>query len=698
MNHETQSSECDCWERSRKFLVGVLLTGILLLAACLRLQDLGKNSLWGDEINMMQVSSESNLAEVWKAVRRPHSVGYPAFLHYWQRVDRAESMVRLPSAIAGVLAVGLLYWIGSLVWNRGLGLSAAFLLAIAPGAIRFSREVAPYGIQNAVILGIFLVWLYALKRNRWLDWVLFSVLAAWSHYLHPLASPTPIGLMLLAPLIWFSGIPNRGSSYSVQKKSFCLSRWGGSLLLYAVLIFPQAYDNFRGSRQYVESAKETLSFGNYFEEIFRLFGDFNPETVWAARVILPLLVLGIPILFLRSWVLALAVLGWASGTLAIWFAFWWVQSHFFDYHYLTSHLPALLLFAGAGIVWVASLPGRLFREGAKGRWIVGGLIGSLILGGILWASLPSLRYEANRKWPNYREAGEFLTYRLRPQDRYYVQPDHFLSLKLKYYAEQVIDQEVGFDIFFDREKQKQLAEEEGILYIASGKPLGAKRDYQRKYLHGVNLQWNPEAQKEPGFYQKVYQQLLPLDLYKYGLILEAEGDLSSALAAHIQAASDSPTDYRPLKKKAEVLYKLGRPEESIAAFEESLPHAPEEERWWIWVEIGKRYSEMNDLEGEIDSYRKGLEEPDANEGYLWEVIGEAYYQSEKYEEAIDPFKSAIEEDPHRSRSLIRLGELMIEKDPNAARDYTEKGRALLGRTDYYWVQKADEIEAKLEEQ
>ncbi|MCA9438855.1 MAG: tetratricopeptide repeat protein, partial [Candidatus Omnitrophica bacterium] len=211
----------------------------------------------------------------------------------------------------------------------------------------------------------------------------------------------------------------------------------------------------------------------------------------------------------------------------------------------------------------------------------------------------------------------------------------------------------------------------------------------------VNLQWNPEAQKDPGFYQKVYHQLLPLDLYKYGLILEAEGDLPSALAAHIQAASESPSDYRPVKKKAEVLYKLGRSEDAIQAFREALPLAPENERWWIWVEIGKRYGELGDLEKEIESYRSGLEEPGANKGYLWEVIGEAYYQSGRFEEAIPPFKNAIETEPQRARSLIRLGELLVDQDPDAARDYTEKGSALLGRTDYYWVQKADEIESKL---
>ncbi|MCB9783925.1 MAG: glycosyltransferase family 39 protein [Candidatus Omnitrophica bacterium] len=683
-------------DRWRKILTGILLGGILLLAACLRLQDLGKNSLWGDEINMMQVSSEPNLAEVWKAVRRPHSVGYPAFLHFWQRIDRAESMIRLPSAAAGVLGVGLLYWIGTLIGNRGLGLSAAFLLAIAPGAIRFSREVAPYGLQNAVILGIFLVWLYALLRDRWLYWLLLAFLAAWSHYLHPLASPTPIGLLLMTPIVWWVGLPNKDKGIALPRMNFSLVKWASAFALYGLLILPQAYDNFRGSRQYVESAKEVLGFSDYFQEIFRLFGKFNPECSWAAWAILPWVIIGIPILFYRSWVLGLAILGWASGTFAIWFAFWWVQSHFFDYHYLTSHLPALLLFASAGIVWVASLPANLFPKGSTGRTLIGGIVGVGILGGILYASIPVLKYEANRVWPNYREAGEFLTYRLRPQDRYYVQPDHFLSLKLKYYAEEVLDQEVGFDIFFDKEKQKQLADEDGILYIASGKPLGAKKDYQRKYLHGVNLQWNPEAQDQPGFYKKVYQQLLPLDLYKYGLILEAEGDLPSALAALVQAASESPEDYRAVKKKAEVLYKLGLNKESIEGFKEALPLAPEGERWWLWVEIGKRYSDLGDLENEIASYRKGLEEPEPKAGYLWEIIGEAYYQAGRFEDAVEPFRNALEADPNRSRSLIRLGEILAEKDPSASKGFIEKGRALLGRDDYYWIQKADEVEKNLE--
>lgn len=696
MNPNDLSSETS-WSRSWYPLVsGGLLGLILLLAACLRLQDLGKNSLWGDEINMMQVSAEPTLTEVWKAVRRPHSVGYPAFLHYWQRIDRAESMIRLPSAIAGVLGVWFLYQIGTMLWNRGLGLAAAFLLAISPAAIRFSREVAPYGIQNAVILGLFLLWLHALKKDRWLHWALFSILAAWSHYLHPLASPTPIGLLLMTPLVWFLGMSNRCEGMRLGPRSFGWVKWGTALILYLILIVPQAYDNYHGSRQYVSSAAESVIFSNYFREILRLFGDFNPETAWAARTILPWVVLGVPVLFWRSWVLGLAILGWAAGTLTIWFAFWMAQSHFFDYHYLTSHLPALLLFAAAGIVWVSSRPGKLFKEEGFGRPLTAALIGSIFLGGILWSSVPALQYEVHRKWPNYREAGQFLTYRLRPQDRYYVQPDHFLSMKLKYYCEEVADQEIGFDLFFDPEKQKKLADEGGILYLATGKPLGAKKDYERKYLHGVNLQWNEGAQNDPGFYRKVYQQLKPLDLYKYGLLLEAEGDLSSALAALIQAASETPTDYQAVKKKAEIEYKLGHNQDSIVSFEQALPLAPEGERWWLWVEIGKRYSELGDLDREIESYRNGMNEPEAKEAYLWEIIGEACYQAGKWEAAVEPFENAIKADPHRARSLIRLGELIAKQDSDKARELMTKGRELLSRSDYYWIQKADEIEAELE--
>lgn len=672
------------------------IIGILILAACLRLEDLGRESLWGDEINLMQVSSEETLSEVWHAVRRPHSVGYPVFLHYWQKIDRAESMLRLPSALAGVASVWLVYLVGRGIGGWRMGAVAALLLAIAPASIRFSREVAPYGLQSAVIVGVYLVWLRAVRCDRFLVWMGLAVLACVVHYLHPLASTTPIGLYLLAPLIWLLGSGgSRNDGFTVGPRSFSLWKWGISFGAYALSIFPQAFDNYTGSRQYLSSAKETVTFADYFEEILRLYGAFTPETEWTPYFLLPWVVVGTIGLFLRSWSLGLSVLGWALGSFAVWLAFWIAQSHFFDYHYLISHLPAFSLLAAFGICWVASLP-----EQTPGGWAVwkraasGGVV-LAILSAILIGSLPVLRYEADRKWPNYRDAGAFLSNRLRPVDRYYVQPDHFLSLKLEWYCEPVAEQEVGFDIFFDEVKQAELEKTGGILYLASGKPLGEKQNYERKYFHGATINWNIEAQNSEGFYEKVYQDLLPLDLVKYALILEAQGDLPSALAALVQAASETPDSYRAHRKKGEMLYKLDRPAESIEAFREALRTAPAEERWWIHAEIGKQWAALGDSDKAIESYQAGLKEPEANTAYLWEILGEEAYSAGRFEEAIEAFREAVKIEPDRARSLVRLGEMLAEESPEEARGFLEQGRKRLSRTDYYWHQIIEEAEKKI---
>jgi hypothetical protein len=53
---------------------------------------------------------------------------------------------RFPTAIAGALAVPVMYKIGTLLFDRSVGLLAALILALCAYHIRYAQEVRAYGL------------------------------------------------------------------------------------------------------------------------------------------------------------------------------------------------------------------------------------------------------------------------------------------------------------------------------------------------------------------------------------------------------------------------------------------------------------------------------------------------------------------------------------------------------------------------
>ena len=143
-----------------------ILLAILGLGLWVCLPGLGRESLWGDEINLAYPALQPTVSETMELVQKPHSVGYPVFLHYWMKAGTGETFLRLPSLACGVLSLLLLYLFLDRVGSRRVALTAAFFLALSPAHVRFSREVAAYSPQIAVLIGAALFWIRALEGNR----------------------------------------------------------------------------------------------------------------------------------------------------------------------------------------------------------------------------------------------------------------------------------------------------------------------------------------------------------------------------------------------------------------------------------------------------------------------------------------------------------------------------------------------------
>ncbi len=118
---------------------------IFLLAILLRFSTLGRNSLWFDEawgVFRAKQPIATTLAGNIEVGRPPL---YYAGLHYWVNwFGSSETSVRLPSAIASLFSVGLVYLLGYQLSNRRSALVAMSLLSFSPLHIWYGQEVRMY--------------------------------------------------------------------------------------------------------------------------------------------------------------------------------------------------------------------------------------------------------------------------------------------------------------------------------------------------------------------------------------------------------------------------------------------------------------------------------------------------------------------------------------------------------------------------
>jgi len=175
----------------------LLLTVITVAAAFLRLWRSGAQSLRIDESFSIRWSAWP-LTPVYhgKELLEPslfqatasdvHPPGYLLLLHFWMHAFGTNvALMRLPSEIAGLLAVPALYLLGASLYGRTVGLFAALLGAFSPLWIWHAQEVRmyPFLLLFCIVSTYGLV--QALEHGRWWGWpILFagSVIALYMQY------------------------------------------------------------------------------------------------------------------------------------------------------------------------------------------------------------------------------------------------------------------------------------------------------------------------------------------------------------------------------------------------------------------------------------------------------------------------------------------------------------------------------------
>lgn len=163
-----------------------ILALIIILGAILRLYHLGFESIWLDEAYSISLSNVGTIGQVWdNAIAEMFPPLHFLILYFMHALGDSETLMRLPSAVAGILTIPLLYLTGARFFGKNEGLVAAFLLAVSPMHLFYSQEARPYALVVLLALASLYYFYTALtvgKRNDWALFILFSALAFYTHY------------------------------------------------------------------------------------------------------------------------------------------------------------------------------------------------------------------------------------------------------------------------------------------------------------------------------------------------------------------------------------------------------------------------------------------------------------------------------------------------------------------------------------
>ncbi|HEV7529869.1 MAG TPA: glycosyltransferase family 39 protein [Solirubrobacteraceae bacterium] len=174
--------------RERRLPAWWPLAALIVLAAALRLATLGEQSFWYDEAYTPVHVLHSGLGATLRAVVHHENTPPLWYLIAWADVrllgDGALAL-RLPSALAGILTVPVIWAIGHQLAGRRTALIAAAIVAVNPLFVWYSQEARAYGLFVLTCALAMLCFVRALDEptpRRMAAFALAGALALLTHY------------------------------------------------------------------------------------------------------------------------------------------------------------------------------------------------------------------------------------------------------------------------------------------------------------------------------------------------------------------------------------------------------------------------------------------------------------------------------------------------------------------------------------
>ncbi|MFQ6039280.1 MAG: glycosyltransferase family 39 protein [Candidatus Poribacteria bacterium] len=166
-------------------LFWLAVCAIFLLGAILRIYGLTQQSLWLDEANGIRIA-EKSFPEIISELKDDVSPPLHYFmLHIWMKIfGSGELSTRAFVAIFGILLIPAIYYVGSSLFNRRVGLISAFIASVAQFHLRYSQEVRMYSMLALLgLLSAYLLYkaLTTDTRTSWIGYTLCATLTIYTH-------------------------------------------------------------------------------------------------------------------------------------------------------------------------------------------------------------------------------------------------------------------------------------------------------------------------------------------------------------------------------------------------------------------------------------------------------------------------------------------------------------------------------------
>jgi mannosyltransferase len=164
------------------------LTLLLLLAAgaAARFLYLAGKPFWFDETFSVEVARldwRNFLHLLWW--REANMSLYYVLLRIWLRFGQSPFFIRSLSAVIASATIPAIYWQGSMLYNRRVGLIAAALLTFNGYDIRYAQEARSYSLfvlLATLSSGFLIAFLKRPTRRNRIGYVVCSILAVYAHF------------------------------------------------------------------------------------------------------------------------------------------------------------------------------------------------------------------------------------------------------------------------------------------------------------------------------------------------------------------------------------------------------------------------------------------------------------------------------------------------------------------------------------
>jgi len=167
------------WLRTNGVMIA--LASLVIIGSGLRLYDLGAESLWQDEVTMIQIVTDPALVAEEISLLRPPL--YVLLGHVWVQIfGSSPEAVRSLSMVASILSIIVIFMVGRELVDDRVGLIAAFFATFSGRQIFHAQYFRYYAVLLLVAALSFYFLIRFARHGRWRDGIPYIIFAALTYY------------------------------------------------------------------------------------------------------------------------------------------------------------------------------------------------------------------------------------------------------------------------------------------------------------------------------------------------------------------------------------------------------------------------------------------------------------------------------------------------------------------------------------